>query len=56
MKYFIDCTNIQELKQMYRKLCFKLHPDIAGAEKEEVGVFALQFNLIHRKGCFVLVR
>ena len=35
MKYFADCSNIQELKQMYRKLCFKLHPDIAGAEKEE---------------------
>lgn len=26
------------------------------SEKEKIGVFALQFNLIHRKGCFVLVR
>ena len=30
MNYFVDCTSLEELKQLYKKLCLKNHPDLGG--------------------------
>ena len=31
MKYFQDCTTIEEVKNRYRKLAFQHHPDLGGS-------------------------
>lgn len=28
MQYFNECTCLEDLKEIYRKLCFKYHPDV----------------------------
>ena len=30
MNYFVDCISLEELKQLYKKLCLKNHPDLGG--------------------------
>lgn len=33
--YFQDCTTLDEAKNLFRKLCFKLHPDHNGGQDKE---------------------
>ena len=35
MKYFTECTTIEELKKAYGTACMKLHPDLNGNATEE---------------------
>ena len=32
MKYFIDCSSLDEAKHLYKKLVFQLHPDTSGKD------------------------
>ena len=33
--YFKDCKSLDEAKSLYKKLCFKLHPDVSGYDSAE---------------------
>lgn len=35
MNYFKDCTTIDEAKNLFRKLCYELHPDTSGGDTEQ---------------------
>lgn len=39
MKYFNDCNTIDEAKNLFRKLCLKLHPDKGGDASEFISMF-----------------
>lgn len=32
--YFTNCTNLDEAKNLFKKLCFELHPDTSGYESQ----------------------
>jgi curved DNA-binding protein CbpA len=50
MKYFNvnNDTTLDELKAQYRKLCFKLHPDKGGDEREFVAMKNEYHSLLNR--------
>lgn len=56
MKYFENCKNIEDIKEMYRKLAKKLHPDCGGDAEEfkkmmnEYKTAFNRFKNIHRTG------
>lgn len=35
MKYFTECKTLDEAKNLFKKLCFKLHPDYNNGEGQE---------------------
>ena len=39
MKYFQNCQTIDEAKNLFRKLCLKLHPDKGGNETEFIQMY-----------------
>lgn len=54
MKWFKDCTNIEEVKELYKKLCRKHHPDVSGydstATMQEINAeFTQAFNALKNK-------
>lgn len=54
MKWFKDCTNIEEVKELYKKLCRKHHPDVSGydstATMQEINAeFTEAFNALKNK-------
>ena len=42
MKYFKDCKNVDEAKNLFKKLCLKLHPDTSGYDSQSE--FIKMFN------------
>lgn len=42
MNFFKDCCCIEELKETYKKLCFKFHPDVS--HEENAGEIMKQIN------------
>lgn len=39
MKYFTNCTTLEEAKNLYRTLCHKLHPDKGGNNKDFIAMY-----------------
>lgn len=44
MKYFIDCKNIDEAKNLYRNLAKKYHPDIYNGDNKKMLEINLEFE------------
>lgn len=40
-RYFLECQSLDEAKNLFRKLCFSLHPDTSGydSEKDFISMF-----------------
>ena len=52
MNYFIDCTNLEQLKKTYRSLCIKNHPD-KGGDVEVMQEINRQYEIMLKKLAFV---
>ena len=48
MKYFVDITNIETLRQEFRTLCFSLHPD-KGGDRFEFGSMKEEYEHLIEK-------
>lgn len=51
--YFDECKTLDELKQLYKKLCFKYHPDLQGGSVEKMQEVNAEYEKKHKILAFV---
>ena len=47
--FFDDCGTLEELKALYKKLCFKYHPDLNGGSVEEMQKINVEYEQFLKK-------
>lgn len=48
MKYLNNIETLEQLKKAYRKLCFKLHPDVGGSD-EEMKILNAEYEIMFER-------